>query len=167
MLHYLRKSMFVLALVLLVTGLVGNNIVRADWKQDWDKTLRAAKNEGRVVVYSYPGLEFFFLTFQKKYPGIKLVEVTVRGSARIQRIMAERRAGKYLADVVIGGAGSGYIGLYKTKVLDPIKPILMLPQVVDDPSGGGANISTPMTRRSIYSPLQELPPITSTTIQSL
>ena len=124
--------MHFLALGLLISGLAGNNIIRADSSEDWNNTLQTARKEGRVVVYSYPGLEFFFQAFQKKYPGIKFVEVSVRGSARIQRIMAERRASKYLADVVIGGAGSGYIGLYKTKVLDPIKPILMLPEVVDE-----------------------------------
>ncbi len=132
MLYSVGKKLNLLGLILLLLELVGNGDARADWREEWDKTLQAAKKEGRVVIYSYPGLEHFFLEFQKKYPEIRFVEVSVRGSSRIQRIMAERRAGRYLADVVIGGAGSGYIGLYKTKVLDPIKPTLMLPEVVDE-----------------------------------
>ena len=105
---------------------------RADWKTEWDKTLRAANEEGRVVVYTYPGQELVFQEFQKKYPEIKLVEVSVRGADRTVRIAAERRAGKYLADLLIGGAGSAYFGLYKTGALDPIKPAMILPEVVDE-----------------------------------
>ena len=45
--------------------------------------------------------------------------------------MAERRAGKYIADVYSGGTNGNYNTLYKGKVLDPIKPALILPEVVD------------------------------------
>jgi len=59
------------------------------------------------------------------------VEVSVRGSERISRILSERRAGKYLADILIGGAGSAQSGLLKSGLLDPIKPALVLPEVLD------------------------------------
>src|SRR5262244_1870082 len=100
----------------------------ADWKDGWDKTLRTAKQEGSVVVYTFPGHEPLFQAFQKKFPEIKVVEVTVRGSDRVTRILGERRGGKYIADVLIGGAGSAAIGFIKGGVLDPVTPALMLPE---------------------------------------
>jgi iron(III) transport system substrate-binding protein len=56
----------------------------------------------------------------------------VRGSERVTRILAERRAGKYLGDILIGGVGSAQSGLLKTGLLDPIKPALMLGEVLDE-----------------------------------
>jgi iron(III) transport system substrate-binding protein len=104
---------------------------RADWKVDWDKSLRAAKQEGSLAVYTFPGHEPLFRAFQKKFPQLKVVEVTVRGSDRVARLLAERRAGKYIADILIGGAGSAAVGLLKGGVLDPIAPSLVLPEVLD------------------------------------
>jgi iron(III) transport system substrate-binding protein len=48
-----------------------------------------------------------------------------------QRILSERRAGKYLADVVIGGSSAPLL-LYGAGALDPIKSALTLPEVVDE-----------------------------------
>jgi iron(III) transport system substrate-binding protein len=73
----------------------------------------------------------FFREFQKKYPEIKVVTVVGLGPETIQRIMAERRAGRYIPDIYIGGANSGYNVLYKANAFDPIKPTLVLPEVVD------------------------------------
>lgn len=126
-LHPTALSLFILMLV----HQPGDSRAGGDWASAWEEILRAGKKEGRVVVYTYPGQELVFQEFQKQYPEIRFVEVSVRGSERVQRILAERRAGKYLADLVIGGAGSIYIGLYKTKALEPIKPALILPEVVD------------------------------------
>ena len=102
-----------------------------DWREGWEKTLRAAKQEGRLVIYTFPGQELLFQEFQKNFPDIRLVEVSVRGSERVTRIMSERRAGKYLADILIGGAGSAQSGLLKSGLLDPLKPALLLPEVLD------------------------------------
>ena len=70
-------------------------IAASDGREEWEKVLRAAKQEGRVVLYTFPGQELVFQEFQKKFPDIKLVEVSVRGSERVSRIVSERRAGKY------------------------------------------------------------------------
>jgi len=107
-------------------------IAVSDAREEWDKVLRAGKQEGRVVLYTYPGQELVFQEFQKTFPDIKLVEVSVRGSERVTRILSERRAGKYLADILIGGVGSAQSGLLKTGILDPIKPGLILPEVLDE-----------------------------------
>jgi hypothetical protein len=47
-----------------------------------------------------------------------------------QRLPVERRADKYLADLYVYSSSSGY-ALYQAKVFDPIKPALILPEVLD------------------------------------
>ena len=42
-------------------------IAAADGREEWDKVLRAAKQEGRVVLYTFPGQELVFQEFQKKF----------------------------------------------------------------------------------------------------
>jgi iron(III) transport system substrate-binding protein len=107
-------------------------IAASDGREEWEKVLRAAKQEGTLVLYTFPGQELVFQEFQKKFPDIKLVEVSVRGSERVARIVSERRAGKYLADILIGGVGSAQSGLLKTGLLDPLKPALIVPEVLDE-----------------------------------
>src|SRR6266545_5745036 len=103
---------------------------QADWKKDWEQTLAAAKKEGQVNIYIYR-YEGLLQDFKREYPGITVQAVTGRGSEMSNRIMAERRAGKFIADVYSGGTNSLYNTLYKGKALDPIKPLLMLPEVTD------------------------------------
>ena len=75
-------------------------IAASDSREQWEKVLRAGKQEGRLVLYTFPGQELVFQEFQKIFPDIKLIEVSVRGSERVTRILSERRAGKYLADIL-------------------------------------------------------------------
>jgi ABC-type Fe3+ transport system substrate-binding protein len=100
------------------------------WQQEWEKTLDAARKEGQVTVY-ISGYEEVLPDFQKDYPEIKVNAVTGRGSQISQRLLAERRAEKYLADVVNSGGVTTYQQLFPGKVLDPIKPALILPEVTD------------------------------------
>jgi ABC-type Fe3+ transport system substrate-binding protein len=104
---------------------------KAGWQADWEKTLQAAKAEGRVVLYAYNQYDEFFREFEKKFPEIKVSAVISGPNEIIQRIMAERRAGRYIGDLFIGGANSGYNALYKGRAFDPLKPLLVLPEVVD------------------------------------
>jgi iron(III) transport system substrate-binding protein len=104
---------------------------QSDWRKDWEQTIAAAKKEGQVNIYIYR-YERLLPDFKREFPGINVVSVTGRGNELTTRIMAERRAGKYIADVYSGGTGGNFNVLYKGKALDPIKPALMLPEVVDE-----------------------------------
>jgi hypothetical protein len=84
---------------MLLFTVVLHTTARADWKEEWEKTVKAAKQEGSVVIYTFPGQERLFQEFQKKFPDIRVVEVTVQGSERVNRILSERRAEKYVADL--------------------------------------------------------------------
>lgn len=103
---------------------------QSDWQKDWEQTLAAAKKEGQVTVYIYR-YEGLLQDFKRDYPGINVVAVTGRGNDLTNRIMAERRGGKFIADVYSGGTNSLYNTLYKGKALDPLKPLLILPEVTD------------------------------------
>lgn len=105
----------------------------ASWKEEWQKTVTAAKKEGQVNVYmSGYGALLDSGAFQRAYPGIKIVAVTGRGNQITQRVLAERRAGKYLADIISTGVPFPYPQLYRAKVLDPIRPAIILPEVKDE-----------------------------------
>jgi len=125
-------------IVLLLSPIVfGASAVKAQrakpvGQSEWEKTVRAAKREGQVTVYSGSrGAALRARPFQKKYPGIKFVTVRITPSQLAQRVMAERRAKKYLVDVVTTGANPNYQLFYPAKLLDPIKPTLLLPEVLD------------------------------------
>ncbi|HEY2986237.1 MAG TPA: extracellular solute-binding protein [Candidatus Binatia bacterium] len=102
-----------------------------DWKQEWESAVQAAKKEGQVTVYVYR-YEAAFDAFRAEYPEIKLNAVSATGAQLGMRIMAERRGGKYLADVFSSGANTNFNVLYKGKALEPLKPLLLLPEVVDE-----------------------------------
>jgi iron(III) transport system substrate-binding protein len=106
--------------------------VQADaWKADWEKTLQTAKKEGQLVLYGSADYEMLFAEFHKKYPEIKVTGVYGRGADVAKRFMAERRGEKYLADLYVNGMTTGYNVFYKAKALDPIPPVLVLPDVTD------------------------------------
>src|SRR5207247_4740893 len=89
------------------------------WQAEWEKVLAAAKKEGQVAVY-ISGYEEVLPEFQKEYPEIKVLPTTGRGSQIGQRLLAERRAEKYLADVVNAGGVTTFQQLHPAKVFDPI-----------------------------------------------
>jgi iron(III) transport system substrate-binding protein len=104
----------------------------AAWQEEWSKTVQAAEKEGQIVLYVNEGLEGSVNDFQKKFPKIKVVVVSGRSGQLVTRLMTERRAGKYLADVAKLGTGSAS-ALYRAQPL-PLQPVdgaLILPEVTD------------------------------------
>jgi iron(III) transport system substrate-binding protein len=103
------------------------------WQQEWQKVLGAAEKEGQVTVYAPPGKQYqdAIGSFQEAHPKIKLNYVPGSGTNNAQRLLAERRAEKYLADLFIGGSGTMTLVLVKAGVLDPIPPTLILPENKD------------------------------------
>src|SRR5437867_9970825 len=105
----------------------------ATWQDQWEKAVRAAEQEGQLVLYSLSevGDAIANSGFQKKFPKIKVSVIGARGGEHVPRIMAERRAGKFLADVGDLGNTSPY-ALYQSKALDPITSAFILPEVKDE-----------------------------------
>jgi len=105
---------------------------RPGWEAEWQRTLEEAKKEGQVNIYHTRGpFDKLFGEFNKRYPWIKATSVTGRGGELISRMMAERRAGKYLSDAYLGSSGTPLDVLYPAKMLEPVQPFLILPEVAD------------------------------------
>ncbi|HET9916377.1 MAG TPA: hypothetical protein VFQ89_04665, partial [Candidatus Binatia bacterium] len=52
----------------------------APWQAEWDKTIKAAEEEGAVNIYMTSAFESVFReAFQKKFPKIKVTTVVGRG----------------------------------------------------------------------------------------
>jgi tripartite-type tricarboxylate transporter receptor subunit TctC len=77
----------------------------------WEDIVRAAEKEGEVTVYatnSVGDLQVIWDGFKKKFPKIKLNAVGISTTSEIvTKVMAERRAGQFLVDVMLG---SGELG---------------------------------------------------------
>ena len=127
---------FVLALLFCLAGSTLNSISAAEakpaWQAEWDKTVKAAEDEGALVLYITGAFEPVFReAFQKKFPKIKVATVTGRGPELSQRVMSERRAEKYAVDLYVSGNISPLTVFHRAKILQPVQPLLLLPDVVD------------------------------------
>ncbi len=102
----------------------------ASWQTEWERTVAAARKEGQVAVYM-SSYKQSIEVFKKEYPGIKVLSVTARPAGLMGRITAERRAGKYIPDVLIVGPGTQTY-FRKHGALDSIKNAFILPEVEDE-----------------------------------
>lgn len=113
--------------IFIILGLVGNG----HSQEMWEKTLAAAKKEGQLNFYGNHAYPPILREFRKKYPEIKVIEVTGTASQIATRLLSERRAGKYLGDVYAASPSSAYRLLLPGKVLDPLPPALILRENID------------------------------------
>jgi iron(III) transport system substrate-binding protein len=102
------------------------------WQTEWQRTIEGAKKEGQLSLYggqeiTHPDI---VAAFNKEFPFIKVLTTSGRGGDLLARIISERRADKYLADVIATGP-NGPRMLYLAKALDPIAPAFILPEVTD------------------------------------
>jgi iron(III) transport system substrate-binding protein len=118
-------------LFLLLSARTDLSAAQLDWKKQLESTIEAAKKEAEVVIYGphNPAYQQVWSIFQKSYPEIKFNFVPGKGADHAQRIVAERRAGKYLADLLMGGSST--YAAFATGTLEPLKPLLILPEVSD------------------------------------
>ena len=108
---------------------------KPNWQTEWERAVQAAKKEGSLSLYMYQGdgeLGAMAQLFQKKYPEINVVVTPGRGNTFAPKIMAERRAGKYLVDAYIAGATTAFEVFYRGKILNSVRAALILPEVVDE-----------------------------------
>jgi ABC-type Fe3+ transport system substrate-binding protein len=100
--------------------------------EEWNRTISAAEKEGQLVLYTTEGMEGSVQDFQKRFPKVKVVLVSGRSGQLVTRVMAERRGGKFLADVAKLGTGSASV-LYRAQPfpLQPVDTQLFLPEVTD------------------------------------
>ena len=132
------KVLIIIVVSVMVLLLSGGLVARAAdskpaWQVEWEKTLKAAETEGGVAIYVVDYPKFTVERFQNAYPKIKLSVVDgPSGPDLSSRLMAERRAGKYQADLYIAGQGTHVSVLYPAKALAPMAPAFILPEVKDE-----------------------------------
>jgi iron(III) transport system substrate-binding protein len=105
----------------------------ADWQKEWDETLAAAKKEGKVVVVGSPDPVMrneIIPKFTQRF-GIQVEYIAGSASQIAGRVATERSSGMYSVDVYLAGAGTTVRTLYPDKMLDPLKPLLIHPEVTD------------------------------------
>jgi len=99
----------------------------------WDDALAAARKEGKVVVSGPPSQQLrqsLPAAFRARY-GITLEYLGGRSSETAARMRAEKAAGISTVDVMVAGIQTMATILYREKMIDPLKPVLVLPEVVD------------------------------------
>jgi iron(III) transport system substrate-binding protein len=130
-----RVSVTITLFVLLsLAAIAGAAESKPSWQREWEKILDGAKKEGEVRLWGEQEITHpdIIAAFNKEYPSIKAVTVSGRVGDLMPRIIAERRAGKFFADIYSGGLGGrSFYDFHKAGVLDPIKPVLLLPEVAD------------------------------------
>jgi iron(III) transport system substrate-binding protein len=115
---------------------VGDRVFAADARGSGETQFKslaaAAKKEGQLNLYigRLSWGDIITKEFAKGYPEIKITTFYGRDNFLNERIMTERRAGKNLADISVQGTTSS-IQLLKANVLEPIKTVLVLPDVLD------------------------------------
>src|SRR5580765_144406 len=80
---------------------LANSAEQPNWKQDWTGVIEAAKQEGQLSLYggqeiTHPDI---IAGFNKDFPFIKVSSASGRAADMMTRIVAERRADSYLADI--------------------------------------------------------------------
>ncbi|MBM2810342.1 MAG: ABC-type Fe3+ transport system periplasmic component [Chloroflexi bacterium] len=107
----------------------------ASQSEAWDRVVEAARREGSVWIYGASigreSSDALVDPFEAAFPGVSVEGVFGPADQSIAKITSERTAGRYLADILIGPGSSGIPALKPLGVLAPIKPTLMLPEVLD------------------------------------
>jgi len=125
------EAVFVLGFVL-----VGISHVRAQAKandKEWTAVIEAAKKEGKVVVAGSPDPVMrneIIPKFTARF-GIPVEFVAGRSSQIVSRVETERAAGIFSIDVFLAGPDTSANELFNDKMIDPLRPHLVMPEVVD------------------------------------
>lgn len=116
--------------------------VKESWEETWGKTLQEAKREGilNINVWGGPRIrESIGKAFKEKY-NLDIAWSTGGGLELAEKVLRERRAGIYLADMLISGPGTVVTVLKPAGILEPLEPEFILPEVKDKNSWYGGNL---------------------------
>jgi ABC-type Fe3+ transport system substrate-binding protein len=122
---------------------------------DWDRTVEIAKKEGKVVV-SIPASSELRVGIEKGFEkrfGIDVEPVVGRASAIVRKMVDESKAGIRYVDVHMGGSESIVTGMLPEGILEPIEPLMLLPEVKDPKQWWGGHVWVDNAKKFIYSTL--------------
>lgn len=139
------------AFLLLALGLA-STLRAAEWKTEWDKTIEAAKKEGKVVAAlpnSADTRKNVGEIFAKRFPGIELEISSARGPSNAAKITAEHAAGVRYFDLLVSGTSTPF-NLVKAGVTEPIEPLFILPEVREAKQWFGGHVWLDIAKTSVY-----------------
>ena len=106
----------------------------ANFEQEWSKLIAAAQQEGTLAVASggAPSRQYrpVMDAFTKKF-GVKVEVSTGNATDTVNRVLAERKAGRYTVDVALISSREHNQRLVPSESLVPFAPLLIHPEVLD------------------------------------
>ena len=129
----LRSALFA-TLLTAAASLAGFSLAAAasaPQASDWEKTVEAAKKDGRVVMMGPVGADVrdaFTQGFQKKYPEIRVDYSGMPGASVAPKLLAELRARRYITDLVVAGTTTALQSLQPVNGIVPMQPFLVGPE---------------------------------------
>ena len=123
----------VTAKIVALAALCWASLAQAQPAPSWDELAAAARREGTLVVIGPAHQEVRRVlgpAFKERF-GVEMEYLGGTGGGAASRLRIERRAGLYTADVALAAIQTLATVFYAEKMLDPIKPLLVMPDVVD------------------------------------
>ena len=143
----------VAALAALVIGLWAAPVKAAEWREEWEKTLAAARREGTIVagIPASAELRKQIGSGYKERFGIAIELFPSRGPENATRIINEYSAGVRYFDILVAG-GATPLTMVSAGATDPLEPYMILPEVKDPAQWWGGHIweDNVTTKRYIY-----------------
>jgi iron(III) transport system substrate-binding protein len=106
----------------------------ADFEQEWAKLSAAAKQEGTLAIASggAPSRQYrpVVEVFQKKF-GVRVEVSTGNATDTVNRILAERKAGRHSMDVALISSRESNQRLLPSESIIPFTPLLIHPEVLE------------------------------------
>ncbi len=126
---------------------------------EWDKTVEAAKKEGKIVIAIPPANELrkeMETVLRQKF-GLEAELQSAPGPRNASRIAAERQAGVSYFDALIVGTGTA-IGLAHDGMLEPVQSFMILSEVKEAKEWWGGHLweDNLSTNRYLYSFLADV-----------
>jgi iron(III) transport system substrate-binding protein len=153
--HTIGEKIFPIVILLIATDVLSATV---NWQSDWDRTVAAAKKEGKVAVITDVTAairDALTIPFQEKY-GITVDLFGALGREVPPRVLAERKAGRYLWDVFVHGTTTGLEAMIPAGAFDPLEPALIFPDIKDPKTwrGGGLEFLDPNKTLMVMTPFQ-------------
>lgn len=103
------------------------------WETEWERILRESSKEGKVVVVSGmdPDTRAAITKAVKGKFNLEVEWLAARGVETTEKVSKERKAGIYSYDVFMGGYDTALAILKPMGAIVPMRPLLILPEVLD------------------------------------
>jgi len=149
------QAIALIASVVLAAQVCGAQSAKTGASSEWEKSIELAKKEGKVVVSLPASTELraaIEKSFEKRY-GIDVEPVVGRASTIVRKMVDESKAGVRYVDVHMGGSESIVTGMLPEGILEPLEPLMLLPEVKDPKQWYGGHVWIDNAKRFIYSTL--------------